>query len=400
MEEKKVSVIIPVYNTAQWLPDCLESVIGQDYENLQIICINDGSTDETPRILESYAAKDRRILIIDQANHGAGYARNQGLERANGDYVLFVDSDDKLMDGIIRKMAVRAEKDGLDFLRCSGETIFDTEELSKRFSKFRFQHDYPGTFSGLSLFSEWYKNREFTAAPYRTLYRRPFLERFGIRFPNLMNYEDELWTYQVCLFAECCGVLPETGYIRRYRDGSLMTKPVTIEDVSCYYQTFIYMTQLCYDHRVKVKCYPEFTNYPNIVLKSASRIYKTHSSEINGQARDDLDRAMLRELELVPLPGTPRKITQSELEKQKAEMTAEHDRQMREVSKKLSEEIQKRAVLEKQNGVLKRSERQLRNALSDVYRSSSWKVGNFIVRPFHSIRKKLKRLIVNKKGRS
>ena len=89
-----VSVIIPVYNVEKYLPQCLDSVIGQTYKNLEIICINDGSPDNSSAILEHYAEKDRRIRIINQENKGLSGARNTGIGAATGDYIVFLDSDD------------------------------------------------------------------------------------------------------------------------------------------------------------------------------------------------------------------------------------------------------------------------------------------------------------------
>lgn len=91
---KSVSVIIPVYNVEKYLPKCLDSVIGQTYKNLEIICVNDGSPDNSAAILESYAEKDGRIRIINQENTGLSGARNTGIEAATGDYIVFLDSDD------------------------------------------------------------------------------------------------------------------------------------------------------------------------------------------------------------------------------------------------------------------------------------------------------------------
>lgn len=89
-----ISIIIPVYNVAQYLPQCLDSVVNQTYQHLEIICINDGSTDSSATILHQYASLDSRITIIDQENHGLSFTRNVGLSVASGNYILFLDSDD------------------------------------------------------------------------------------------------------------------------------------------------------------------------------------------------------------------------------------------------------------------------------------------------------------------
>ena len=90
----KISVIIPVYNSEKYLERCLKSVIYQTYENLEIICVNDGSEDNSLEILEDFKKKDERVKIISTENKGQSHARNKGLKESSGDYVSFIDSDD------------------------------------------------------------------------------------------------------------------------------------------------------------------------------------------------------------------------------------------------------------------------------------------------------------------
>ncbi len=90
----KVSVVIPCYNSAPWLAECLDSVLGQSFKNLEVICVNDGSLDETPDILQKYQSMNSRVAVITQKNRGLSSSRNVGLGAASGNYVYFLDSDD------------------------------------------------------------------------------------------------------------------------------------------------------------------------------------------------------------------------------------------------------------------------------------------------------------------
>ena len=95
MEENiKVSVILPVYNGETYLSECLDAILGQTLKEIEVICVNDGSTDRSPEILREYAARDSRIRVIDQENTGAGAARNNGMAQARGEYLSFLDADD------------------------------------------------------------------------------------------------------------------------------------------------------------------------------------------------------------------------------------------------------------------------------------------------------------------
>lgn len=114
----KVSVIMPVYNSAPFLGKCLQSVIGQTLSEIEIICVDDGSTDESLAILKEYAAKDPRITVMRQSNCSAGVARNAGLSVAKGEYVQFLDSDDFFSSDMIETMLNAAEKDKSDIVVC------------------------------------------------------------------------------------------------------------------------------------------------------------------------------------------------------------------------------------------------------------------------------------------
>lgn len=100
----KVSIIIPVYNTAKYLPRCLDSVLTQTYQNLEVILVDDGSTDNSGQIADTYAKQDKRIKVIHQPNQGQSAARNVGLENATGKYISFVDSDDEIKPTFIEQL--------------------------------------------------------------------------------------------------------------------------------------------------------------------------------------------------------------------------------------------------------------------------------------------------------
>ena len=101
----EVSVIIPVYNTEPWLEECLESACGQTLKNIEILCINDGSTDGSLAVLRKFAERDERIVVINQENRGVAHARNVGLNRAKGKYIYFLDSDDWIAPDALEVLA-------------------------------------------------------------------------------------------------------------------------------------------------------------------------------------------------------------------------------------------------------------------------------------------------------
>lgn len=128
-KEPGVSLVIPVYNSARYLRQCLDSVTGQTYQNLEIICINDGSADDSLAILEEYAAGDNRIRVFSKENEGKGAAsaRNLGLKNASGEYIQFVDSDDFFESDMVESLVAKAVDTGSDVVICAGQ-VFDDEK--------------------------------------------------------------------------------------------------------------------------------------------------------------------------------------------------------------------------------------------------------------------------------
>ena len=114
----KLSVIIPVYNVEEYLNECLDSITNQTLEGIEIICIDDGSTDNSPNLLKEYQKKDQRIKIITKENGGQATARNLGIKEAHGEYIAFIDSDDFIEPEMLEKLYTKAKNNNLDIAMC------------------------------------------------------------------------------------------------------------------------------------------------------------------------------------------------------------------------------------------------------------------------------------------
>ncbi|AZP04933.1 glycosyltransferase family 2 protein [Jeotgalibaca ciconiae] len=150
---KKVSFIMPIYNAGLYLHQSIDSILNQDYSNIEVILIDDGSSDQSPEIIRTYVEEDKRIIAIFQENNGAPSARNKGIKRATGDYIQFIDSDDYLAENVTTKMVDAAEKTGSDIVMAAYDTVnekgeygktveipipngtYDTEQMRRRFSQ-------------------------------------------------------------------------------------------------------------------------------------------------------------------------------------------------------------------------------------------------------------------------
>ncbi len=296
MEDIKVSVIIPVYNVAPWLAECLDSVLGQDYENLQIICVNDGSTDSSLEILEKYAAKDSRILLLNQENKGLSAARNRAIENADGKYISFLDSDDLFTDGIIRKLVNKSESDSLEILRFCSEAFFENENLKKRGRAYVHKYCYPGIYTGRDFYKKLKENNEYSAVVWCSFYLREFISSNRLKFVYPLH-EDELFTFTSYLYAQKVGFIPEIGVRRRYREGSIMTGERSIINIYSYYLTVQSMVLLCYENRDRLVDYPEFFEQADFIRNLAVEIYENAPDLIQSQVKDSFERSMLKDLD-------------------------------------------------------------------------------------------------------
>jgi glycosyltransferase involved in cell wall biosynthesis len=132
MKEYKISVIVPIYNTEKFLNRCIESIINQTYKNVEIILVDDGSTDSCPEICDRYAKIDSRIKVIHKKNEGVAVARNSGLDIATGDYIGFVDSDDFINPNMYEKMLIVAIDEGADIVQCGYTNTETTGNITRK----------------------------------------------------------------------------------------------------------------------------------------------------------------------------------------------------------------------------------------------------------------------------
>ncbi len=214
----KVSVIIPVYNTAEYLPKCLNSVTHQTYQNLEIIAINDGSTDNSKAILENYTQKNPRLKIITQKNQGLSAARNAGLKIASGDFVTFVDSDDLIESKMIEKMLDALKKSNADVAVCSFKEVFPNK-TTKNFN----HHHYPQkVFSTESALKAMLKEEGFMVSATMKLFPRHFFDH--IKFPIEKLHEDVGTTYKLIQKAQKIVFIPDEFYLYIHHQDSIINQ--------------------------------------------------------------------------------------------------------------------------------------------------------------------------------
>ncbi len=199
----KVSVIVPVYNTEKYLGQCLDSICAQTLKDIEIICVDDGSTDSSPEILARYQAKDERIQVYTQENKYAGAARNLGKSHASGEYLAFWDSDDFFEPEALELLYNKAKEQNADICVCGANKYFEDRD--------QFHHNDSAYLNKNLLPKEPVFNREshpeiilnFTnAIPWNKLFRRKFIEDIKLDFQEIRNCNDLYFTVNALCMAD------------------------------------------------------------------------------------------------------------------------------------------------------------------------------------------------------
>lgn len=230
-----ISVIIPVFNTEDYLKDALGSICNQTVRDLQIIVVDDGSTDSSPQILRQIADKDSRIEIITQPNQGQGAARNRGLEKARGEYVYFMDSDDLLEPTCLEDCLRLCSATGLDYVTFDASSFDENGPITDGFNYDRSRlicSDRVWDSKKLLKFS--LDNNSFRASPVLFLTRRKLLTDNEIRFPEGIIHEDNAFVLKLMLCAGKSQYIPEAYFKRRVRSGSTMTTCFSLKNIKAY----------------------------------------------------------------------------------------------------------------------------------------------------------------------
>ena len=221
----KISVIVPVYNVEDYLSCCLDSVLSQTFFDIEVICVNDGSEDNSRNILETYQKQDNRIKIIDKQNGGLSSARNTGMKAATGEFICFVDSDDWIEHDMLEQLYDNITGNSTDIVMC-GVKLFDesTQEYIKEDSYFN-----------LSVFDKKFDNKVFSyedtksflmevpVMAWNKLYRRSFLIDCKAEFPNGKIFEDGPFFFSIYFKTKCISIVRKLLYNYRInREGSII----------------------------------------------------------------------------------------------------------------------------------------------------------------------------------
>lgn len=216
-----ISIIVPVYNVEKYLEECLNSLLNQEFDNYEIVCVEDKSTDNSLDILEQYKKKSSKIKIIKNfKNMGLSATRNIGLREAKGKYVLFVDSDDMVKPGSLKILYNLAESNMVDVVYFNMEFLNDEENGLIR-EKVK-NKTYDGIYTGMELFCRYIKENDYKVEAWRKFIKRDVLIENGIFFYEGIINEDMLFSFLLAVKSEKAMDLNKELYIYRQRKGSIM----------------------------------------------------------------------------------------------------------------------------------------------------------------------------------
>lgn len=212
----KVSIIIPVYNTEKYIAACLDSVLGQTLKEIEVILINDGSTDSSLKIMEEYRERyPDKIQLFSKENGGQGAARNMAIPLCTGDYIGFVDSDDYIECDMYEKMYQKAIETNADYVECDYVNVRvnedgEEERIADYGSRVREYTDKKDMFIDPML------------APWNKIYRRELLQKSDVRFPEGLIYEDTAFCLKAISFINTFSFVPEKFVVHFFRGSSTM----------------------------------------------------------------------------------------------------------------------------------------------------------------------------------
>jgi glycosyltransferase family protein len=238
----KISVVVPVYNVEKYLKECLDSILNQSYKDFEVVCVNDGSTDNSLEILNEYAKKDLRINVINQENQGSGLTRNDGLSLVKGDYIIFVDADDYLEEGLFESLVKSFCENpdiaifGAKTFNCKRNKIYKGQYSSKKFKK---------DFSVNNLF-------QYHTVCWNKAYRNLFLKENNLIFEDIKTGEEQAFCIKCYLLAKSVKIIKKDFYVyRKYRNGSLTTSKRK-KDISPIQNTYL-IEKFLSEHKVDAK---------------------------------------------------------------------------------------------------------------------------------------------------
>ena len=276
-----ISVIIPVYNSALYLKQSVDSVLNQTYKNFEILLIDDGSTDNSPRICDEYAKENENVFAFHKKNGGASSARNVGIDNATGKYIFFLDSDDWIENNTLELMIASAFQEKSDLVFCEAQAVDDSGKKYES-DNYGYKTKYQ-TGNAFDIMQRMIEKKEFHVAIWMLLLDRKIFTENNLKFREGIIYEDMIISYQFYSLANRASHVNQKLYSRRYHPNSVMTSAKTEKN----YISAATVYREVADFR---KSLPEDKQSPKHLIRCAYNvlnIYRQMTPEVKKKYEDD-----------------------------------------------------------------------------------------------------------------
>lgn len=390
-QDPKVSIIVPAYNSERYIGDCLKSILAQTLDDIEVICVNDGSTDETLSIMQSYAEKDSRIRIIDKTNSGYGDSMNQGIDAAKGEYLGSVDSDDVVVPECYETLYRCAEQDNLDFVKSDRTWFVGTGQdvKSHRLTIARSDEIYGHVINPSA------NPASCGIKPGQPgLYRISFLNAYGIRHndsPGASFQDTGFWAQSIFNATRAEVISKQLYKVRRDNPGSSELDKTKVFEI-CNEYAFIREKAESVSSERRRAC----------ILSCASMMYDSYFWNINRLSPDQAEKFLKRfccEFRHISNAGELDCSYFANEQWEQVQILIEHpvlfyanycDKEKRALKSTNSElkAENKRLCLDKKE--LNSANEQLKNRLSKIEKSRSYLLGRAITKPARMVRSSLK----------
>ena len=246
MNDELISVIVPIYNAEKFIDKSVGSVINQTYQNLEILLIDDGSTDSSALLCDEYAKKDKRIKVIHQENKGLSGARNTGIDNASGDYYVFIDADDEALPEMIERLYKLLKENKADISICSYKELYENERVKNTYENIKFNDNkqvwsFKGNKKYLQIIYDWTR----TVVQWNKLFKKEIFD--GLRYPEGLYHEDEHIIHKQLQKAKKVTYTNDVLYIYYRHEGSITFIPSCkrlYDIVLAYYNRFYFFNKL------------------------------------------------------------------------------------------------------------------------------------------------------------
>lgn len=235
INKPKVSAIIPVYNTEAYVEEAVRSVMNQTLKDIEIIIVDDGSTDNSFSIIRKLARDDDRITFFSQTNQGLSNARNNGMKIALGEYIHFMDSDDLLAPETFERCYQACTTHDLDFVFFDADSFSERDDISLDFTYHRtYLFEEKSVYSGKEMLDKMLDKKIYRASACLNFIKRDFIKQSQLSFYPGILHEDELFTSELYLYAKRGACIHAIFYYRRLRGGSIMFKNFSSKNMEGY----------------------------------------------------------------------------------------------------------------------------------------------------------------------